>query len=132
MITNEVPQPPDGLRDGGRRIWISTMSAYELAAHEAVLLREACRTIDLLDELQPLIDAEGAVLPWGDGVRAHPAAVEARQHRIALARLFASLGIPADDAGEPRQSDRSELGERFRVQRGGARGVYSMRPRGPM
>jgi hypothetical protein len=82
-------------------------------------LKEASRTVDLLDDLQAAIDRDGPVLPWGDGgVRAHPAAVEARQHRIVLTRMLASLGIPAD----PEDEDRA-------APRGGARGVYQVRRR---
>ena len=98
--------------EGGRRLWSATLESFELAEHEQVILHEACRTVDLLNALQALIDKGGPLLPWGDGSRAHPAAVEARQHRIALARLIASLGIPVDDA------------ERLGQRRGGARGVY--------
>lgn len=112
---NVPPEPPEGLQDGGLSVWTATVTAFDLAAHELILLREACRTVDLLDGLQVLIARDGPVLPWGVGTRANPAAVEARQHRIALARLIASLGIPGDDV-----QDRVPV-------RGGARGVYAMR-----
>jgi hypothetical protein len=104
-------EPPEGLQVGGRSFWEAILEKFELVEHELVILKEACRTIDLLDSLQAIIDRDGPVLPWGDGSRAHPAGVELRQHRIALARLLASLGIPADDEDRP-------------APRGGARGVY--------
>lgn len=107
---SQVPEPPTGLREGGRRLWTATVERFDLAEHEQVVLLEACRTVDLLDQLQHLVDTEGPVLPWGDGSRAHPAAVEARQHRVVLARLVASLGIPVEDPD--------------RTQPRGARGVY--------
>lgn len=113
-----TPEPPAGLQHGGQRLWSATLSAFELAEHEQIILREACRTVDLLDQLQRSIDEDGPVVRWGDGARANPAAVEARQHRIALARLIASLGIPSDQ-GEPAAGPR-------RGSRGGARGVYDM------
>ena len=106
--------PPEGLLEGGQRLWVSTLAAFELAEHEQIMLKEACRTVDLLDQLQALIDRDGPVLPWGEGTRANPAAVEARQHRIALARLVASIGIPDED-DQPR-----------RQPRGAARGVYGL------
>lgn len=108
-----VPKPPKGLLVGGRRLWTATLTAYDLAEHEQAIMREACRTVDLLDQLQALIDKEGPVLPWGEGSRANPAAVEARQHRIALARLIASLGIPMDE-------------DQGRRQPRGSRGVYGL------
>jgi hypothetical protein len=107
------PKPPKGLQTGGKALWTATLGRYELAEHETTLLVEACRTVDLLDALQTLIDQDGPVLPWGDGTRAHPAVVEARAHRIVLARLVASLGIPAEDEGRV-------------APRGQARGVYRM------
>jgi len=48
------------------------------------------------------------------GPRVHPALVELRQQRIALARLFAALHIPTgEDEG--------------RIQHRGTRGVYGIR-----
>jgi hypothetical protein len=110
---DELPEPPAGLGAGGSALWASLTEGFDLASHELVMLKEACRTVDLLDVLQLSIDLDGPVLPWGKGTRANPAAVEARQSRIALARLFASLGIPADGEGRTGQ-------------RGAARGVYRM------
>jgi hypothetical protein len=74
--------------------------------------------------LQAEIEELGPVSPWGAGVRANPAAVEARQHRIVLARLLAALKVPADEGSEQQQ----QKPDRFQ-QRGGPRGPYSMTPR---
>ena len=53
--------------------------------------------------------------------RVHPAIVEARQLRIALARLSASLRLPAGEEGdEPQHLRRPQ-------RRGAARGVYGVR-----
>jgi hypothetical protein len=75
-------------------LWRATLSEFELAQHELAILLEACRTVDLLDMLQAEIEELGPVSPWDAGVRANPAAVEARQHRITLARLLAALRVP--------------------------------------
>jgi hypothetical protein len=83
-----------------------------------VIMKEMCRTIDLLDGLQAVVDAEGVVLPWGDGIRAHPALPELRQHRIALARLLVALGIPGEEE--------DQLAAPRRQRRGGSRGVYRL------
>lgn len=107
-----LPKPPAGVRAGGRRLWESVTSEYELAEHEALLLREACRTVDLLDSLDAAIRRDGALGPDG---RAHPAAVEARQQRIALARILASLRLPAGDEDEGRPQRRV-----------GVRGTYAL------
>lgn len=54
------------------------------------------------------------------GTKAHPAAVEARQQRIALARLLAALRLPAGADGDEAQGRRPQ-------RRVGARGVYGIR-----
>jgi hypothetical protein len=91
---------------------VAVVDKFELNDHELVILKEACRTIDLLDSLQAAIDQDGPLQPWGEGSRAHPAAPELRQHRIALARLLSVLQIPPDPDDDRPGS------------RGGSRGVY--------
>jgi hypothetical protein len=90
------------------------MGAYDLAQYETVLLLQACRTADLLEELQDRVNRDGALLPWGDGVRPNPAATEARMQRVALARLLGALQLPLD--GEERPGPR------------GVGDIYAMRP----
>jgi hypothetical protein len=107
-------RPPDGLRGAGAELWSAVMGAYELAQYETLLLLQACRTADLLEELQDRVDRDGALLPWGDGVRPNPAATEARLQRVTLARLLAALQLPMEDEDRP--------GHR------GMWGVYAMRP----
>ncbi len=84
------------------------LGRFELDEHELALLREAVRTASQLDALDAEVRAAGVLL---DG-KAHPALVEARQQRIVLARLVASLRLPEDDAGVRPQ------------RRGAARGSY--------
>jgi hypothetical protein len=95
MGNGTVPRPPDGLQTSGRRLWRSIMADYELEQHERELLRQACRTADLLDDLQAVLDRDGPMADSSQGIRAHPAATEARQQRIVLARLLAALQVPA-------------------------------------
>jgi hypothetical protein len=63
---------------------------------------------------QCLLEAEGLTSQTSQGQRIHPALVELRQQRIALARLFAALHIPVGE-----QTDRT--------QHRGTRGVYGLR-----
>lgn len=97
MVDTPAAAPPRGLGVRGRELWTSTVLRYQPQEHELQLLLEVARTVDLLDLLQVAIDRDGPLSPWGDGLRAHPAAVEARQHRIALARLVAALGFTDDE-----------------------------------
>lgn len=110
--------PPEGLEESGRRLWASVLAVYELEEHEAAVLTEACRTVDLLDELDQEVRAYGVVVESPQGPKANPAAVEARQQRIALARLLAALRLPSGEEGD----DQARRPQR----RAGARGVYGI------
>lgn len=88
---------PAGLKPGGRKLWRSVTDEYELGEHELSILLEAARTVDALDGLQRIVREEGVTNASPQGVRAHPALVEARQQRVTLAKLIASLRIPLDE-----------------------------------
>ncbi len=114
-----TPAPPKGTKAEGRRLWRSVVGQFELEDHERALLREAVRLVDTLDELHAIVERDGLVItaPNG-GERVHPAAVEARQSRIALARILPVLRLPeGEDEGVRRPQRRS-----------GARGIYAVRP----
>jgi hypothetical protein len=112
------PKPPAGAQQADKALWNAVLDDYLLEEHELLLLREMVRTVDVLDELEARVAADGVMLSSSQGDRAHPALVEARQQRITLARLQAALRLPAGEEGE---------GENRRPQRGsGARGVYSL------
>jgi hypothetical protein len=116
-----VPKPPTTLKRRGKALWAAVHREYELEEHEEALLLELCRCVDLCDELHAVVAAEGAI-EHGTS-RVHPAAVELRQQRIALARLQAALRLPAGD-----EDDRQQ-GARRPQRRVGARGVYGVATR---
>ncbi len=109
------PAPPKGTQKAGAALWTAVLDEYELEEHEVLLLREAVRTVDALDALESRVAADGPLLGSSQGERAHPALVEARQQRIALARLLAALRLPAGE---------EEAGDRRPQRRMGVRGVY--------
>ncbi len=111
------PTPPKGTRTGGRRLWHDVLAKYQLEQHELALLREAVRTVDDLDALAAVLASEGVVTHGQQ--RVHPALVEARQLRIALARLIGALRLPAGDEDDQATGRRPQ-------RRVGARGVYSL------
>lgn len=111
-MTNKIPEPPKGLRRSGRALWRAVLREYDLDQHEVVLLREAGRTADLIDELQATIDRDGIMGQTSQGPRVNPCAAELRQQRIAFARLLTALRIPAGE-----QDGRDQV-------RGTMRGVY--------
>ncbi|HEY9562663.1 MAG TPA: hypothetical protein VIR30_02735 [Nocardioides sp.] len=106
-----------GLAHAGQSLWRSIVDDYDLERHEELLLLQACRTVDMLEELETCVSRDGVMR---DG-KAHPGVVEMRQQRIALARLLAALRLPAGEEGA--------LGTPARrpQRRGGARGVYGIR-----
>ncbi len=120
MPRNAVPQPPEGTCAAGCRLWESVLADFELDQHELVLLTEAVRTVSLLDQLEASIRSEGAIVDSPQGRKANPAAVEARQQRIALARLLAALRIPTGEVGD----EQSNARPRRRV---GVRGTYGIK-----
>lgn len=89
-------QPPECTGPAGRRLWDSVIADFELEEHELALLTEAVRTVDLLNVLAEHLCHDGVLL-GAEHLRVHPAAVEARQQRIALARLLAALRLPAGE-----------------------------------
>lgn len=99
MADRRTPPPPKGLKTPGRRLWRDVVARFELERHEADLLTQACRTLDLIDALDQLVDGEGLMR---DG-KAHPALVEARQQRITLARLLAALRLPDEEEQRPQR-----------------------------
>lgn len=109
---------PAGLKPGGRKLWRSITADYELGEHELSILLEASRTVDALEALEKIVREDGVTNVSPQGVRAHPALVEARQQRVTLAKLVASLRIPMDE----------EHGAgRLPQQRSGVRAVSSIR-----
>lgn len=118
-MNDDKPTAPAGLRAAGRRLWDSVLDQYELEEHELSLLVEAVRTVSLLEELDAMIRKDGAVIDSPQGKKAHPAAVEARQQRIALARLLAAMRLPSGE-------DDQQSGATRPQRRGGVRAPYSI------
>jgi hypothetical protein len=109
-----MPTVPAGTGTAGRRLWRAILGEYEFEEHELLQLREIVRTVDLLDELQRRVKKDGPVVESPQGSKAHPALVEMRQQRVALARLMAALRLPAGE----------QEGDRRPQRRTGVRGIY--------
>jgi hypothetical protein len=104
-MTNNKPDDV-GTSPDAKALWHSVADDYELDEHEAALLRQAVRTIDLIDTLQAKIDEIGAIVESPQGVKANPAVVEIRQQRIVLARLLAALRLPTGDEADAKRPQR--------------------------
>lgn len=105
---------PDNLGPRGAALWASLADEFDLAQHERDLLHEAARVADRLDALDEVVRREGVTVQTPQGVKAHPALVEARAQEIVLTRLVASLRIPDEEGNTPQR-------------RGGARSPYMAR-----
>lgn len=88
------PSTPRGLGTAGRKLWDSSTTEFEWAMHELAMLEEACRTRDRIVQLDKQVADDGLMLASSQGSRVHPGVAEARQQRLTLARLLATLGIP--------------------------------------
>ena len=97
----------------GQKLAESILERWELNAHEAALLAEVVRTVDQLDDLAAVVETDGLIVDGKYGPKVHPAAVEARQLRITLARLIVALRLPEEVVDG-------------RTQRRGIRGVYGI------
>lgn len=111
-----APKAPSGLAASGKRLWRSVLDDYELDVHEELLLLQACRCVDRLDELAKAASTPTIVNTKGETV-AHPALVESRQQSITLSRLLASMRLPSGDEADGSRPQR----------RGASRGSYGVR-----
>jgi len=96
------PKTPAGLSAAGRRLWTAILAdlpaEIELEARELVVLEAACRQADAIANLEQAIRRDGHVVKGAAGQRRlNGAVIEARQGRIALARLLGELDIPAEE-----------------------------------
>jgi hypothetical protein len=116
------PAAPTGSGKSGRRLWRSVTSDWLLAEHELAQLRQAVHVVDVCDQLQDQVTAEGLML---DG-KINPALVELRQQRALFGRLMAALRVPVDDGATGEDAPADELAPR-RTQRRSTRGFYGAR-----
>lgn len=115
-MVDKVPAPPKGTGCSGRALWRSVVEDYSLEEHEALLLKEACRCADLLDELAATIAEQGSTTVDG---KLNPALREAREQKICLARLITAMRLPAGDEDQQGRDRRPQ-------RRSGVRGVYQL------
>jgi hypothetical protein len=90
---------PKGLGDAGRRMWrsLTTGAGLTYRADELVTLEGACRTADLIAELDEVIAREPTMLDGSMGQKVvHPAVQEVRLQRQLLASLLSRLDLPEE------------------------------------
>ena len=74
------------------------VAAFTLSEPESELLAEVRDVLDEIAGLKAAVDADGLTVKGASGqVRVHPAVAQLSQHRLALGRLLAQLGLPDED-----------------------------------
>lgn len=97
---------PSGLKPAGRAVWRQIVDdlpeGWELDGRERRLLTLACRQADDLAALERSIAKHGAMTVGASGqAKLNPAVTEARQARLAVARVLGQIGLP-DEEEQPR------------------------------
>lgn len=103
-MTDARPTPPAGLAASGKRLWRSIVGdladGMELDERELAILAAAGRQADTIAALERSIKRDGHMLRGAAGQRRLNGAVtEARQGRVALARLLGELDLPGEQPG---------------------------------
>jgi hypothetical protein len=118
--------PPKGLRSGSRKFWKTATAGVIWRPDELILLENACKTMDLVEQLDAAMDGQPLVVPGSLGqLREHPLLSEARQQRAALARLLAQLKYPEPemDAHSRTAGERSSAARKLAAERWSRRGA---------
>lgn len=114
------PSPPPGLAAAGCALWQTVCADLppELGfdSRELAILAAACQQADAVAGLEDAIERDGVMIVGAAGQsRMNACVTEARQGRVALARLLGDLDLP-DEAQEPRTaaSKRAQVAARTR------------------
>ncbi len=104
------PAAPKGLGAPGRALWRSITTRWELDQRESAILTHACKTTDLIADLEALLASEGLTVLGASGQpRLSPVPTEIRQQRVALEKLLNALSLPVAEGEAERVSRRSQL-----------------------
>jgi P27 family predicted phage terminase small subunit len=96
---------PKYLGPSGKAFWKKIVADYEIENHHAELLGRACKTIDRLEEIRKVLDAEGCFVVDRFGQkREHPGVHAETQYKILLSRLLREIGLDLGEAEAPRMN----------------------------
>lgn len=98
---------PEPFGSSGAALWREIADEFVLTVPEQLLLKQACRVADRLDQLHQAAIGQPMVLDGKQQPVTNPLLVEARQQAVLLSRLVASLRVPeATDDGQERRPQR--------------------------
>lgn len=104
--TPPAPKPPRGLSADARRLWRSTVAAFELEPHHLAILEQACRALDRIGEARDAVARDGMTLEGRFGAKAHPMLAVERDSRIAMMRGLRELGLDLETPATSRPPTR--------------------------
>lgn len=108
-MSDYPPPAPVDLEPHSRRFWEDVTTTYRLRLDELMLLEQACREIDLIEELVVSQRGRSTIARGYNGQDvADPMITELRQHRVTLATLLTKLKLPDVDAGPAKKGESPE------------------------
>lgn len=94
---------PTGLKAGGKKLWESITSGWDIAPEQHQLLENVCRSQDRIDKLSHILDDQEPVVPNRFGVLiAHPAAQLLRSEVANFSQLYRLLQLEAPSGNDSR------------------------------
>lgn len=84
----------------GERFADAVRAEFDLGLDEQELLEEACRVLDLLDDLNAVLHRDGLTTSGPKGPALHPAVAESRAARLVFVRILNGLGLALADVPE--------------------------------
>ena len=116
MADSARPRAPAGLQKAGRSLWkamaADVAQGWELDARDRAQLGSACRLADAAALLEEVVERDGVMAKGSTGQPVvHPALIELRQHRAAIAALLArvELAPPEQRTGPMSARQRDQL-----------------------
>lgn len=89
---------PAGLSKRANKRWNDIVTAWDLRPDELRILEDACREMDLVDELEKARRAMPLMIEGSTGqLVVNPLVQEVRQHRSILSGLLRALKLPESD-----------------------------------
>lgn len=130
---NTPPAAPEGLGERGLRLWTETVEELELDPDELLLLEEAARLADELDDMGRLLACSSLLSTGSRGQQViNPLIPQIRGHRLALARVLRQLGATRPGEDEQERLTPSQRGRKAAMARHhGARALAPVRPMWP-
>jgi hypothetical protein len=109
---------PAGLEAAGRRLWRQLTAEFVLNPREIDLLERACRQADDVARCEAVVLRDGVEATGSTGQAVvSPYLLEARQGRLAVARLLGQIGLPDEDDIEQRDVLSRRAGRASRARR---------------